>query len=299
MQHNGWDHALKVTADGTGLVGHAGAVLLRKAADQTGLTACLSAAFRRKDASPLLDRDVVLVLLAAAITLGATSMSDIAVLAHLAPVLGTAPSGPTVRRALDLAGTPAVLDRIARARAKARAHAWTLIQGTPAGFPWLAIAGKTLTGWVVIDMDATLVTAYRPAQGGGGSHLEEGLRLPPLGGVGCEYARMPGHAAQTRERQLEHLHRSRDVLAAAIRQVPARFRGKILVRVDGAGASHELIKHLLSLCSARRKVLFTCGWMITAADEDAIRQVPAAAWKRASPKMAARRRTRPSRRSPT
>jgi len=33
MQLNGWDHALKVTADGKGLVGHAGAILLRKAAD--------------------------------------------------------------------------------------------------------------------------------------------------------------------------------------------------------------------------------------------------------------------------
>ena len=71
----------------------------------------------------------------------------------------------------------------------------------------------------------------------------------------------------------------REVLAAAIRQVPARFRKKILVRIDGAGASHELVNHLLSLPSARRKVLFTCGWMITAADEDAIRQVPADAWK--------------------
>lgn len=29
MQLNGWDRALKVTAGGTGLVGHAGAVLLR------------------------------------------------------------------------------------------------------------------------------------------------------------------------------------------------------------------------------------------------------------------------------
>src|SRR5260370_26631217 len=47
MQHNGWDHALKVTADGAGLVGHAGAVLLRKAADQAGLTAQLSAAVRK------------------------------------------------------------------------------------------------------------------------------------------------------------------------------------------------------------------------------------------------------------
>jgi hypothetical protein len=47
MQHNGWDHALKVTADGTGLVGHAGAVLLWKAADQAGLTALLSGALRK------------------------------------------------------------------------------------------------------------------------------------------------------------------------------------------------------------------------------------------------------------
>src|SRR5437660_7130074 len=76
MQHNGWDHALKVTADGAGLVGHAGAVLLRKAADQAGLTAQLSAALRKKSASPLLDRGVVLVAVAVAIALGGTSISD-------------------------------------------------------------------------------------------------------------------------------------------------------------------------------------------------------------------------------
>jgi hypothetical protein len=70
-----------------------------------------------------------------------------------------------------------------------------------------------------------------------------------------------------------------EVLTAAIRQVPARFRRKILVRVDGAGASHDLIKHLLSLTSPRRTLLFTCGWMITPSDEDAIRLVPADAWK--------------------
>jgi hypothetical protein len=69
------------------------------------------------------------------------------------------------------------------------------------------------------------------------------------------------------------------VLAAAIRQIPARFRKKLFIRVDGAGTSHDLVKHLLSLSSARRIVLFTCGWMITAADEDAIHQVPAGAWK--------------------
>jgi hypothetical protein len=88
MEHNGWDHALKVTGGGTGLIGHAGAILLRKAADQAGLTAGLVAALRKAGTSPVLDRGIVLVSMAAAIALGATSMSDIAVLAHLAPVLG-------------------------------------------------------------------------------------------------------------------------------------------------------------------------------------------------------------------
>jgi hypothetical protein len=163
MQLNGWDRALKVTSDGKGLVGHAGAILLRKASDQAGLTARLSSALRKKGTTPLLDRGTVLVSVAVSIALGATSMSDIALLAHLAPVLGAAPSSPTVRRALELAGSPAMLDRIARARAKARAHAWSLVAGTAGGFPWLVIAGKTLAGWVVIDMDATLVTAYSTA----------------------------------------------------------------------------------------------------------------------------------------
>jgi hypothetical protein len=69
------------------------------------------------------------------------------------------------------------------------------------------------------------------------------------------------------------------VLADALKQVPSRFRRRILVRVDGAGASHDLVKHLLSLNSKRKTVLFTTGWMITGADEDAIGNVPAGALK--------------------
>jgi hypothetical protein len=278
MKPSGWDHALKVTAEGTGLVGHAGAILLRKAADQTGLTAALSGALRKKGTSPLLDRGIVLASLAAAIALGATSMSDIALLAHLAPVLGDAPSGPTVRRALDLAGTPAMLDRIARARAKAREHAWKLIEATPAGFPWLAIAGKTLTGWLVIDMDATLVTASSDKEGAAPT-WKKGYGFHPLAAWAantreCLHMLLrPGNAGSNTF--TDH----KEVLAAALRQVPARFRRQILVRVDGAGASHDLIGHLLSLSSPKKKVLFTCGWTIMAADEDAIRQVPASAWK--------------------
>jgi hypothetical protein len=278
MQDIGWDHSLKVTDGGAGLVGHAGAVLLRKAADQAGLTGWLSAALRKAGTSPVFDRGIVLVSMAAAIALGARSMSDIAVLAHLAPVLGDAPSGPTVRRALDLAGAAASLEKIARARAKARAHVWTLIEGMAAGFPWLVIAGKTLTGWLVIDMDGTLVTAHSDKEGAAPT-WKKGYGFHPLGAWLANTREClamllrPGNAGSNTF--TDH----KEVLTAALRQVPGRFRNKILVRVDGAGASHELIRHLLAMSSPRRTVLFTCGWMITAADEDAIRQVPAGTWQ--------------------
>jgi hypothetical protein len=278
MKHNRWDHALKVTADGKGLVGHAGAILLRKAADQAGLTAALSGALKEKRTSPLLDRGIALVSMAAAIALGATSMSDIALLAHLAPLLGAAPSGPTIRRSLDLAGAPRMLDRIARARAKAREHAWALIAATATGFPWLSVAGKTLAGWVVIDMDATLITARSDKQGAAPT-WKKGYGFHPLG-AWCRNTReclamllRPGNAGSNTF--TDH----KEVLADALKQVPSRFRRRILVRVDGAGASHDLVSHLLSLSSKRKAVLFTTGWMITGADEGAIGQVPAGAWK--------------------
>ena len=190
-----------------------------------------------------------------------------------------------------------MLDRIARARARARAHAWELIAETPAGFPWLAIAGKTLTGWVVIDMDATLVTAHSDKEGAAPT-WKKGYGFHPLG-AWCRNTReclamllRPGNAGSNTF--ADH----KEVLTAALRQVPARLRRRILVRVDGAGASHELVKHLLSLCSPRREVLFTCGWMITAADEDAIRRSPRARGSPGPPRTAPPRRTRTSPRSP-
>jgi len=71
----------------------------------------------------------------------------------------------------------------------------------------------------------------------------------------------------------------KEVLSSALRQVPARLRRRLLIRVDGAGASHDLIGHLQGLSSPQWKVLFTCGWAITAADEAAIMALPENAWK--------------------
>src|SRR6201997_1955067 len=159
-----WDRNLSVAPDADGLIGHAGALLLRKLADQCGLTSALGAALGRRGKFPLVDRGVALVSMAVAIALGARSMSDIAVLAHQEPVFGAPPSDTTVRRTLELAD-PRTLDKIARARAAVRAHVWQLICARPAGCPWLAVAGKLLAGWLVIDLDATLITARSDKEG--------------------------------------------------------------------------------------------------------------------------------------
>ncbi len=279
MQDTGWDHALKVTGDGEGLVGHAGAVLLRKLADQAGLTAALGSALTRAGKFPLVPRGIALVSMAVAIVLGATSMNDITLLAHHAPVLGAEPSDTTVRRTLELAD-PRTLDKVARVRAAVRAHVWSLICATPAGFPWLAVAGKVLRDWLVIDLDATLITAHSGKQGAAPT-FKKGYGFHPLGAWLANTSESPAMLLRPGNAGPDTFADHLSVLTAAIRQIPSRMRSRLLVRVDGAGASHELITHLLSLSSRCRTVLFTCGWMITEADERAIAMLPAAAWQAA------------------
>jgi hypothetical protein len=179
MKDTPWDHGLRVTAEDGGLVGHAGAVLLRELADRAGLTAGLGPALARAGKFPLVDRGLALVSMAVAIVLGATSMNDIIVLDHQATVFGRAPSDTTVRRTLELADSR-TLDKVARVRAKVREHVWSLICATPAGFPWLQIAGKLLAGWLVIDLDATLVTAHSEKQGAAPT-FKKGSGFHPLG----------------------------------------------------------------------------------------------------------------------
>jgi Transposase DDE domain group 1 len=279
MKDTPWDHGLRVTAEDGALVGHAGAVLLRKLADQAGLTGALGSALARAGKFPLIDRGIALVSLAVAIVLGATSLSDIALLAHQEPVFGNAPSDTTVRRTLELAD-PRTLDKIARARAAVRAHVWSLIAATPAGFPWLAIAGKLLAGWLVIDLDGTLITAHSDKEGAAPT-FKMGYGFHPLGAWLANTAESLAMLLRSGNAGSNTFTDHLAVLTAAIRQIPARMRSRLLVRVDGAGASHELITHLLSLSSRRRTVLFTCGWAITEADEQAIRLLPAAAWQAA------------------
>ena len=103
MEDTRWDHGLTVTGEGQGLVGHAGRGAAAQAGRPGGADRRAGRGAGKRGHFPLVDRGIALVSMAVAIALGATSMSDIAVLAHQAPVLGAAPSDTTVRRTLDLA----------------------------------------------------------------------------------------------------------------------------------------------------------------------------------------------------
>jgi Transposase DDE domain group 1 len=272
-----WDRGLTVTADGEGLVGHAGGVILRELADRSGLTAALKDALEREGRFPEADRGVALVSAAVMIALGGRSMSGIAVLAHLSAVLGEPVTWQTLRRTLDLAD-PVTLGKIAQARAKIRAHVWELIAARASGFPWLEIAGRVLEGWTVIDMDATLVTAHSPKEGAGATY-KSGFGFHPLGnwcantGESLAMELRPGSAGSNTA--ADHI----SGLSAALAQVPASFRRKVIIRLDGAGASHAFIEHMVNLEIPDGALLFTCGWTITQTDEDDIRKIPAQAWK--------------------
>ena len=273
---SGWDQRLQVAAGGKGLIGHAGAVLLRRCADRAGLTGALNGALPRGAGPGWWDRGTVLVCLATAIVLGATSMSDIGLLAHQALVFAEPPSEATVRRAL--AGLdPALLGRLGKARAKVRARVWGLLERRPQGFPWLLVAGKLLTGWVVIDLDATLITAHSPKQGAAAT-FKRGFGFHPLGawcantGESLAMQLRSGNAGSNTV--TDHIQ----VLSEAIAQLPVKYRRKILIRIDGAGATHDLLEHIEQLNRLWRTVKFTVGWTITDADETAIASLTGQAW---------------------
>ena len=160
-KHTSWSTGLSSSADGTGVVAHAGGVATRLLADQVGLTNALSAAMGRRGFTPTHDRGRVLADVAVLIAGGGEAIADIDVLRHQAEVLGRVASAPTVWRALDEV-TPPVARRIDQARAKVRAHVWSQL---PGGLPASKVADTDLGDVVVLDVDATLVAAHSEKEG--------------------------------------------------------------------------------------------------------------------------------------
>ena len=104
MNTTGWLKGLRVTADGTGIVSHAGVVLLRALADNTGLTAGLSQALASRRLL-VHDRGRVLADLACAIADDAGAISDFRVMGDQGELFGLVASVPTAWRTLaEIAG---------------------------------------------------------------------------------------------------------------------------------------------------------------------------------------------------
>jgi hypothetical protein len=277
-ERTGWDRRLSVAADGKGLVGHAGVVLLHQVADRVGLTDALRRLWPVGGSATWRDRADVLLGLAGAIVLGAKNLSEAEQLqAHHTALLGAAASDSTAHRTLAALDESA-LNRIAKARARVRRHVWSLLHLRPGGFPWLTVAGKRLTGWIVIDIDATIILAASKKTGSAVT-FKKTWGFHPLA---CWCANTqeslsmqlrPGNAGSNTV--ADHL----TVLTAALRQIPASSHAKILVRIDGAGATHDLLEHLEKLNTARRTVRYLVGWTITEDDEAAIAKIPETAWE--------------------
>ena len=280
MHNPTWDHRLSVTTDAKGMVGHAGAVLLRRLADRTGLTRALAKTLPTSTANGWRDRATVLVHLAIAIVLGARNLSGAERLGlHHQGVFGPGPSDSTLRRTLA-APDQTALTAIAKTRGRIRRHVWMLLRLRPGGFPQVSVAGKQLKGWIVPDMDATIITTTS-AKEGAAPTFKSSFGFHPLAtwcantGECLAMLLRPGNAGANTAS--DHIH----VLTRALDQIPNSSRAKLLIRVDGAGATHDLLEHLHALNTTRRTVRYTVGWKITPADEDAIASLPESVWESA------------------
>ena len=256
------------------MVAHAGSTSLRLLADRTGLTGEVSKALARRGFNPGHDRGRVLIDVAVMLADGGEAIADIDVLRHQAQVLGPVASAPTVWRALDEA-TPARLRKIDVARARVRRHVWAQL---PDGVPASKVAGTDLGEVVVLDVDATIVVAHSEKENAAPT-FKGTFGFHPLG-VWCDNTtellaaglRAGNAGANTAADHIE-------VLTAAIAQVPAAHRKNLLIRADGAGASHALLDWLTEQNQIRgRRVDYSVGFAVTEKLREAITLVPQKVW---------------------
>ena len=279
MHITGWSKNLEVTAGGEGIVSHAGLARLRQLADKTGLTGGLSRAL----ATPRLlihDRGRVTADLACAIADGAEVISDFRVLADQKELFGLVASVPTVWRTLDeiAAGGPRAQARITKAVNAARRNAWTAAGARHGTLPGVRIAGKILEGVTCIRLDATVTPAHS------GKELAEanfkGFGHHPLLSY-CDntdepLAGMMRRGSAGSNTTADHLQLLDDAIAA----LPPKYRRRLMVTADGAGASHGLITRLDKLAARPgHQLTYSVGWELGARERTAITAVPARAWQ--------------------
>jgi hypothetical protein len=252
---------VEVSADGAGLVSHAGSGLLVGLADQVGLTRALSgelAGLRERRGGH--DPGRVIRDLAVMLADGGDCLADLRAVRDQAPLFGKVASDSTAFRVIDkIASTPGMIDALDRAHARARAHVWKLT-GAPSR--------------VTIDLDATLLSSHSDKEGAAGN-FKGGYGFHPMLAY-CDETResmagllRPGNAgANTAADQIA-------VAETALEQIPQQHIQTIdvLLRVDSAGASHELLAW-----AHTANIRFSVGYDLTESVRAAVLQIPDQDW---------------------
>jgi len=279
VKTTGWSRGLEVTADGQGIVSHAGLALLRELTDKTGLTAGLSGALA---SARLLvhDRGRVLADLACAIAGGAEVISDFRVMGDQKELFGPVASVPTTWRTLNeiAAGGDKALGRVTRAVNAARRQAWAGIVARHGKMPGVRMADRVLEQVTCIRLDATVTPA----------HSDKELAEPNFKGFGhhpllsyCDntgepLAGMMRRGSAGSNTAADHI----DIVDDSIAALPPAFRRRLMVTCDGAGASHDLITRLDKLAARPgHHLIYSVGWALGQREKTAISRVLEETWQ--------------------
>jgi hypothetical protein len=262
VQRDGRSFTVEVRPDGEGLVSHAGAALLAEAADRLGLTRALSrglAGMRERRGGH--DPGRVVRDLAVMLADGGDCLSDLRAVRDQEPLFGEVASNATAFRVIDqIAGDPGLLDAVRAARALAREHAWN--------------AGAR-PGRIIIDIDATLITAHSEKDGAAGT-FKGGFGFHPLLAYLDETREAlagvlrPGNAGANTAG--DHI----DIVDLALEQLPRDVveHAQIVVRTDSAAATHELTDELRAA-----RINFLMGFDLVDTVRTAILSLPESAWR--------------------
>jgi hypothetical protein len=246
-----------VSAKGAELTSRAGAALLGGLADRLGLTEGLIAALRVHSRTVRHEPGRVVRDLAVMLADGGDALCDLGVLRDQQVLFGCVASDATAYRCLERLDEE-LLSRIRAARAAARARAWKL-----------GGAGRR----IILDIDATLLTAHSEKEGAAGNY-KGGFGFHPLlcfeasTGEALAGILRPGNAGANTA--ADHIA----LLELALAQLPEGVAGPgTLVRCDSAGATHAFLDEVVA-----RGLCFSVGCDLTERVRAAILALPESAW---------------------